>query len=139
MDALMRGAATAFAETLSAGAVGVAARRMTAAAWCVALATAFAAASVGCAVTALWVFILPEVGPVGAPLIAAAALLLLCLPLLAMARSVLRSRPSQSRFPHRSGFRRPRPLGYLKRAARRERRDSKRRRPMHPEYRAART
>jgi hypothetical protein len=92
MDALMRGAATAFAETLSAGAVGVAARRMTAAAWCVALATAFAAASVGCAVTALWVFILPEVGPVGAPLIAAAALLLLCLPLLAMARSVLRRR-----------------------------------------------
>src|ERR1051326_5549916 len=105
MDALMRGAATAFAETLSAGAVGVAARRMTAAAWCVALATAFAAASVGCAVTALWVFILPEVGPVGAPLIAAAALLLLCLPLLAMARSVLRRRsppippPQPPRYP----------------------------------------
>jgi hypothetical protein len=92
MDALMRGAATALAETVSAGAVSVAARRMTAAAWCVALATAFVAASVGCAVTALWIFVLPEVGPVGAPLIAAAALLLLCLPLLAMARSVLQRR-----------------------------------------------
>jgi hypothetical protein len=92
MDALMKGAAIAFAETVSAGRIGLTARRMTAAAWCGAIATAFATASVGCAVTALWVFVLPEVGPVGAPLIAAAALLLLCLPLLAVARSVLRSR-----------------------------------------------
>ena len=94
MDVLMRGAATALAETVSAGGVGFAARRITVAAWCVALATAFATASVGCAVTALWVFVLPEVGPVGAPLVAAAALLLLCLPLLAIARSVLRRPPS---------------------------------------------
>jgi len=93
MDALMRGTATAFAETMSAGGIGVAARRMTVAAWCVALATVFGAASVGCAVTALWVFVLPEVGPVGAPLIAAAALLSLCLPLLVIARIVLRRRP----------------------------------------------
>jgi hypothetical protein len=78
---------------MSAGGVGVAARRMTVAAWCVALATVFGAASAGCAITALWVFVLPEVGPVGAPLIAAAALLFLCLPLLAIARSVLRRRP----------------------------------------------
>lgn len=92
MDVLMRGAATAIAETVSAGGAGIAARRMTAAAWCVTLATAFATAAVGCAVTALWLFVLPEVGPVGAPLIAAAALLLLCLPLLAIARSVLRQR-----------------------------------------------
>jgi hypothetical protein len=92
MDVLMKGAATAFAETVSAGGIGSVARRMTAAAWCGALATVFAAASVGCAVTALWVFVLPEVGPVGAPLIAAAALLLLCLSLLAIARSVLRRR-----------------------------------------------
>ena len=92
MDALMRGAATAFAEGMSAGGVGVAARRMTVAAWCVALATVLGTASVGCAVTALWVLVLPEVGPVGAPLIAAAVLLLLCLPLIAIARSVLRRR-----------------------------------------------
>lgn len=93
MDALMRGAAIAFAETVSAGGVGIAARRMTAAAWCAAVATALATASIGCAITALWLFVLPEVGPVGAPLIAAAALLSLCLPLLAIARSVLRRRP----------------------------------------------
>jgi hypothetical protein len=93
MDALTSGAVSAFAETMSAGGVGVAARRMTIGAWCVALATVFGAASVGCAVAALWVLVLPEVGPVGAPLVAAGALLLLCLPLLVIARSVLRRRP----------------------------------------------
>jgi hypothetical protein len=91
MDVLMT---TAVAETVSAGGVGSTARRMTAAAWCLTLATAFATAAVGCAVTALWLFVLPEVGPIGAPLIAAAALLLLCLSLLAIARSVLRQRPA---------------------------------------------
>jgi hypothetical protein len=95
----MKGAATAFAETVSAGGIGVAARRMTVAAWCGALGTAFAAASVGCAVTALWVFALPEVGPVGAPLIAATALLLLCLALLVIARSLLRRRSPPLRAP----------------------------------------
>ena len=92
MDVLTKGAAIVFAETVSAGGFGFAALRMTAAAWCGALATAFAAAAVGCAITALWVFVLPEVGPVGAPLIAAAALLLLCVPLFVIARSLLRRR-----------------------------------------------
>src|ERR1700731_1797748 len=92
MDVFVRAAAAAFADTAAAGRMGTAARRMTAAAWGAVLATAFAAASVGCAVTALWVFVLPEVGPVGAPLIAAAALLLLCLLLLAIARNALRRR-----------------------------------------------
>jgi hypothetical protein len=95
MDVLMKGAAIAFAETVSAGGTGFAARRMTAAAWCGTLATAFAVAAVGCAVTALWVFVLPEVGPVGAPLIAAAALLLLCVPLLVIARSLMRRRSTR--------------------------------------------
>ena len=93
MDVLTRGAEMAFAESISAGGIGVAARRMTAAAWCAALATALATASVCCAVTALWIFVLPAVGPVGAPLIAAVVLLSLCLPLLVIARSVLRRRP----------------------------------------------
>jgi len=94
MDVLTRGAEIAFAETISAGGIGVAVRRMTATVWCAVLATALAIASVGCAVAALWVFVLPEVGPVGAPLIAAAALLLLCLSLLAIIRSILRRRPA---------------------------------------------
>ena len=89
----------AFSESLSGGGIGVAARRMTAAAWCAAVATALATASIGCAATALWVFVLPEVGPVGAPLIVAAALMLLCLPLLAIARNVFRRRPPPSPAP----------------------------------------
>jgi hypothetical protein len=93
MDVLLKGSAMAFADTVSAGGVGFAARRMMVAALCVALATVFATASVGCAVTALWVSVLPEVGPVGAPLIAAGVLFLLCLPLLVIARSILRRRP----------------------------------------------
>jgi hypothetical protein len=95
MDVLMKGAAIAFAETASTGGIGFAARRMTAAAWCGTLVTAFAVAAVGCAVTALWLFVLPEVGPVGAPMIAAAALLLLCVPLLVIARSLTRRRSTR--------------------------------------------
>jgi hypothetical protein len=94
MDALLRGTAAAFADTMSAGGIGIAARRITVGAACVGLATAFATAAVGCLVTALWIFVLPEVGRVGAPLIAAAALLLLCLALLVVARSILRQRPA---------------------------------------------
>jgi hypothetical protein len=92
MDVLMRAAVIDFAKNAAGGRIGVAARRMAAVAWCAVLATALATASVGCAVTALWVFVLPEAGPVGAPLIAAAALLLLCLSLLAIVRSILRLR-----------------------------------------------
>jgi hypothetical protein len=88
MDVLMKAAVMVFAEIAASDRPGVAARRMTAAAWCGVLAAAFATASAGCAVTALWVFVLPEVGPVGAPLIAAAALLSLCLSLLAIIRSI---------------------------------------------------
>jgi hypothetical protein len=92
MDALMRAAAIAFAEVAAGNRIGVAARRMTAAAWCAAIAAAFATASAGCGVAALWIFVLPDVGPVGAALIAAAALLLLCLSLLATVAVILRRR-----------------------------------------------
>jgi hypothetical protein len=94
MDVLMEAVAMAFAEITASDRIRVAARRMTAAACCAVLAAAFATASVGCAVAALWIFVLPEVGLVGAPLIAAAALLFLCLSLLAIVRSVLRRQPA---------------------------------------------
>lgn len=93
MDVAMRAAVIALAET-AGDRMGTAVRRMTTAALCASLAGAFAAASVGCAIAALWIFVLPEVGPVGAPLIAAAALLLVCLALLAIARMILRRRPA---------------------------------------------
>jgi hypothetical protein len=94
MDSLMRAAIMAFGGVNARGKIGKAARRLTAAAGCAALAGICATASAGCAVAALWVFVLPRVGPVGAPLIAAAALLLLCLALLATSRVMLRRRPA---------------------------------------------
>ena len=93
MDLLMRAAAMTFSEIAAGDRIGAAARRMSAAAWCAVLATAFATAAAGCAVAALWIFVLPKAGPVGAPLIAAAALLLLCLSLLLIIRSLMRRRP----------------------------------------------
>jgi hypothetical protein len=96
MNAVMKAAVIAFAET-AGGRIGVVARRSTAAALCAVSAAAFAAAAVGCAVAALWIFVLPAVGPVGAPAIAAAALLLLCLALLAAVRMILRRQPAPAR------------------------------------------
>jgi hypothetical protein len=94
MDALVRAAAIELGAIAARGRMGRTARRMTVVAWCAMLATTFATASVGCAVAALWVFVLPAVGPVGAPLIAAGALLLLCLALVATIRGILRRRPA---------------------------------------------
>jgi hypothetical protein len=92
MDTLLRAATIAFAEIAAGGRIAVAARRMSAAAWCAAVAAVFATASAGCGIAALWIFVLPDVGPVGAALIAAAALLLLCLSLLAIVATILRRR-----------------------------------------------
>ncbi len=94
MDASMRAAAMEFGAIAARGRMGQRARRMTAAAWFALLATTFATASVGCGVAALWIFMLPAVGPVGAPLIAAGALLLLCLALVATIRGILRRGPT---------------------------------------------
>lgn len=94
MDASMRAAAMEFGAIAARGRMGRRARRMTSAAWCALLATTFATASVGCGVAALWIFVLPAVGPVGAPLIAAGALLLLCVALVVTIRGILRRRPA---------------------------------------------
>lgn len=58
--------------------------RTTAAALCATLAAVLALAALGCAATALWIFALPALGPVGAPLVVAAVLSTLIL-VLAMA------------------------------------------------------
>lgn len=51
-----------------------------------------AMAAIGCSLWALWVYTLPLAGPVGAPLIVAAALLAICIAALAAARQSLRPR-----------------------------------------------
>jgi hypothetical protein len=94
MDALLKAAAITFVKIAAGDRIGAAVRRNGVAAGCAVAGAAFAAASIGCAVAALWVFVLPKVGPVGAPLIAAAALLSACLTLLAIMRSILRRRPT---------------------------------------------
>jgi hypothetical protein len=57
-----------------------------------------AAAAIACAIAALWIFTLPHLGPVGAPLVAAGALLFLAVVLLVVMRRVSRrpGRDSQS-------------------------------------------
>lgn len=40
----------------------------------------------GCALTALWIYLLPEMGPVGAPLVVAGVLLVMCFIMLAVVR-----------------------------------------------------
>jgi hypothetical protein len=66
-------AAWTFIESVR-GIVRAATFRMTAAALCIGLAAALLLAALGCAAAALWNFALPSLGPVGAPLVAAAAL-----------------------------------------------------------------
>ena len=56
------------------------------------LAALCASAAVGCGIASLWIYLVPLIGPVGAPLVVAGVFLVLCLILLAVARSVLRSR-----------------------------------------------
>jgi hypothetical protein len=61
---------------------------------CVLVAVLLALTAAGCAVAALWIYLLPLLGPVGAPLAAAGALLVAALVLLLIARRVLRPQPT---------------------------------------------
>jgi len=49
--------------------------------------------ALGCAVAALWIYLIPYVGPVGAPLILSGGLLALCVILLAAAYLLARRKP----------------------------------------------
>lgn len=57
----------------------------------VALAALFGA--LGCGVAALWIYLIPYAGPVGAPLILSGGLLVLCVILLAVACGIARREP----------------------------------------------
>jgi len=66
--------------------------RLTAAALCAVLAVALMLACLGCAAAALWLFTLPTLGPVGAPLAVSTALAGVTLILTIAATLILRSR-----------------------------------------------
>ena len=74
MGGLIKLAAWLLIESGRAGSARAAAIRMTAAALCAGLAAVLVLAALGSAATALWIFTLPSLGPVGAPLVVAAAL-----------------------------------------------------------------
>ena len=80
----------ALARLALAQRAGAAVERCAVAVACGLLAAIFVFTALGCAAAALWLFALPHVGPVYAPLIVAGAFLLLALVVLAVARSRLR-------------------------------------------------
>ncbi len=89
MERLFKLAEAVLALRRLAGRLGAAAGRVGAALACVLVAAAFAAAALGCGFAALWLYALPLVGPVGAPLVVAGALLVVALALLLLARRMV--------------------------------------------------
>jgi membrane protein implicated in regulation of membrane protease activity len=87
----------ALAETGGARNIGIAAVRISAAVLCAISLIVLATAAIGCAVAALWIYATPYVGPDGAPLVAAGALLAVCLVLALVARGLLRRKRTASR------------------------------------------
>jgi hypothetical protein len=95
-----RGAVTLLAALVQAFNVSRAFERWKKKAKLAAFAAALAAAALfallgalGCAVAALWIYLLPYAGPVGTPLILSGGLLVLCLILLAAAYVLARRKP----------------------------------------------
>lgn len=89
IDGMLRLATMAAAAAGKTGSIGRTTGRMTAAALCASLAAVSAVAAGGCAAVALWLWAIPHVGPVGAPLVAAGGLLVFCAVLMIVARGIL--------------------------------------------------
>jgi hypothetical protein len=89
IDGMLRLATMAAATAGKTGGVGRTTGRMTAAALCASLAAVSAIAAGGCAAVALWLWAIPHVGPVGAPLVAAGGLLVFCVVLMIVARAIV--------------------------------------------------
>lgn len=98
IDGMLRLATMAAAAAGRTGSIGRTTGRMTAAALCASLAAVSAIAAGGCAAVALWLWAIPHVGPVGAPLVAAGGLLVFGAVLMIVARVILdrRRRASSS-------------------------------------------
>jgi hypothetical protein len=94
MGSLIKLATWALIESGRAGSARAATIRMTAAALCAGLAAVLVLAAFGCAATALWILVLPALGPVGAPLVVAASLSIVTLVLATAGWLIVRrSRP----------------------------------------------
>jgi hypothetical protein len=89
IDGMLRLATMAAAAAGGTGSIGRTTGRMTAAALCASLAAVSAIAAGGCAAVALWLWAIPHVGPVGAPLVAAGGWLVFCAVLMIVARVIL--------------------------------------------------
>ena len=94
---LIRLVVVTLAETAAVRNLGAAAVRISAAVLCTISIAVFATAAIGCAVAALWIYATPYVGPFGAPLVAAGALLAVCLGLALAARRLLRRKRAAPR------------------------------------------
>jgi len=99
MGGLLKLAELLFAVRRITGGIGAAARRAGGAFACMMIALALVATAVGCAIAALWIYALPLLGPVGAPLAVAGALLIAALVLLLVARRIVRARPASALLP----------------------------------------
>ena len=99
MGGLLKLAELLFAVRRITGGIGATARRASGAFACMMIALALAAAAVGCAVAALWIYALPLLGPVGAPLAVAGALLIAALVLLLVARRIVHAKPASAPLP----------------------------------------
>jgi hypothetical protein len=94
MGGLLKLAEAVLALGRFASGFGAAVRRGGIALICVLIAVLLALTAAGCATAALWIYLLPLLGPAGAPLAAAGALLIIALALLLVARRVLRAQPT---------------------------------------------
>jgi hypothetical protein len=92
IDGMLRLATMAAAASGKTDSIGRTTGRMTAAALCASLAAVSAIAAGGCAAVALWLWAIPHVGPVGAPLVAAGGLLVFCAVLMIVAREIVHRR-----------------------------------------------
>jgi len=93
MDGLIKLVLAVITHVATARRLGTVAPRLIAATVLAVMALMIALGAIGCAVAALWIFLLPQLGPAGAPLVAAGALLVLCGILLGGAYAVLRRQP----------------------------------------------
>ncbi|SRR5258708_2113912 len=94
MEKLIRSLLIAQAAGAVADRVGKTVRRAIAVFVCAVLAGIFAAAAFGCAMAALWIVLLPQIGPVLAPLAVGGLLLVLALALLLISQAAARRKVS---------------------------------------------
>lgn len=92
MDAVLGAAIMAITRSAATNTIVPPARQLATASMCAIVAAVLVTTSVGCAAAALWIWTVPRLGPVGAPLVVAAFLLVGGLAVLALMRHILRRR-----------------------------------------------